>query len=68
MYPKLVFDLKKFQQNLDAVATITKDHGNCTLMIVTKGVCADPELCKLIAKDPRVDFMADSRVKNIASY
>ncbi|MGI6212188.1 MAG: ornithine racemase Orr [Anaerovoracaceae bacterium] len=68
MYPKLVINLKKLQQNLDAVATITKDHGNCSLMIVTKGVCADHELAKLLAQDPKVDYMADSRVKNLASY
>lgn len=68
MYPKLVVDLKKLQGNLDAVAEITKDHGGCSLMIVTKGMCADPEMCRMIAADPKVDFMADSRVKNIAGY
>ncbi|MBQ1470733.1 ornithine racemase Orr [Eubacterium sp. AB3007] len=68
MYPKMVVNLKKLQQNLDAVAAITKDRGACSLMIVTKGMCADPEMAKMIAADPKVDYMADSRVKNIASY
>lgn len=68
MYPKLVVDLKKLQGNLEAVASITKDHGNCTLMIVTKGLCADKEMAKLVAANPKVDFMADSRVQNLASY
>ncbi len=68
MYPRLVIDLKKLQQNLDAVSVITKDHGNCSLMIVTKGLAADPEMCRLVASDPKVDYMADSRVKNLASY
>lgn len=68
MYPKLVIDLKKLQGNLDAVAEITKDRGGCSLMIVTKGLCADPEMAGLVARDPKVDYMADSRVKNLASY
>lgn len=68
MYPKLVIDLNKLQGNLNAVAKITKDHGNCSLMIVTKGLCADAEMAAMVAKDPKVDFMADSRVKNIAGY
>ena len=68
MYPKLIIDLKKLQQNLDACAAITKDHGNCSLMIVTKGVCADAEMMKMLIADPKVDYLADSRVKNIATY
>ena len=68
MYPKLVVNLKKLEDNLNAVADITKDHGNCSLMIVTKGLCADPEMVKMVASNPKVDFLADSRVKNIATY
>lgn len=68
MYPRLVVDLKKIGQNLDAVAKITKDDGNCSLMIVTKGLCADSEMAKLIANHPKVDLMADSRVMNIKTY
>ena len=33
MYPKLVVNLKKLEDNLNAVATITKDHGNCVKVI-----------------------------------
>lgn len=68
MYPRLIIDLKKLNSNLDAVAKITKDDGNCSLMIVTKGLCANPQMVKLVAEHKSVDFMADSRVKNIASY
>ena len=68
MYPKLVIDLKKLQGNLDAVAEITKTRGGCSLMIVTKGLSADPEMSKLVASDPKVDYMADSRWQNLASY
>jgi len=68
MYPKLIIDLKKLTDNLEAVANITKEEGACSLMIVTKGLCADPQMVKLVAEHKAVDFMADSRVKNIASY
>lgn len=37
-------------------------------MIVTKGLCADPEMAKLVANHPAVDYMADSRVMNIRTY
>ncbi|MHC1723452.1 MAG: ornithine racemase Orr [Aminipila sp.] len=68
MYPRLIIDLKKLNSNLDAVAKITKEEGKCSLMIVTKGLCADPQMVKLVAEHKAVDFMADSRVKNIATY
>lgn len=68
MFPKLIIDLKKLQQNLDAVSEITKDRGNCSLMIVTKGLCADPKFAELVANHPKVDYMADSRVQNLESY
>jgi len=68
MYPKLVIDLKKLEGNLNAVAEITKGHGGCSLMIVTKGLCADPEMVKMVAENPQPDYLADSRVKNIATY
>lgn len=68
MFPRLIIDKSKLQGNLNAVAKITKEKGGCTLMIVTKGLCADPEMVKLAASHPQVDFLADSRVKNIATY
>ena len=68
MFPKLIINLKKLQQNLDAVSEITKDRGNCSLMIVTKGLCADPKFAELVANHPKVDYMADSRVQNLESY
>ncbi len=68
MYPRLVVDLKKLEGNLEAVADITKKKAGCSLMIVTKGLCADPEMVKLLGESPEVDFVADSRVKNIATY
>lgn len=68
MYPKLQINLKKLEDNLNACAAITKERGGCSLMIVTKGLCADKEMVKMVAENPHVDFIADSRVKNIASF
>ena len=68
MYPRLVIDIKKLEDNVKTLAAITKDDGSCSLMIVTKGLCADLEMVKMLAKRPEVDFVADSRIKNIKSY
>ena len=68
MYPRLIVDINKLRSNLDAVAAITKDQGGCSLMIVTKGLCADPEMAKMVAEHPAVNYMADSRVANIKTY
>ena len=68
MYPRLIVDINKLRSNLDAVAAITKDQGSCSLMIVTKGLCADHEMAKMVAEHPAVDYMADSRVANIKTY
>lgn len=68
MYPKVTIDLSKLKNNLDAVSKITKNDGGCSLMIVTKGMCADAKLVEMLAENPNVDFVADSRIKNIATY
>lgn len=68
MYPKLTIDIQKLKNNLDSVAKITKEQGGCSLMIVTKGLCADPVMTEMVMRHPAVDFLADSRIKNIASY
>lgn len=68
MYPRLVIDIKKLEDNVKTLAAITTDDGNCSLMIVTKGLCADLEMVKMLAGRPEVDFVADSRLKNIKSY
>jgi len=68
MYPQISINLKKLRKNLDAVAKTTKEDGKCSMMVVTKAVCADEEVVKMIADTPAVDFLADSRISNIASY
>ena len=56
MYPRLVVDLKKLRSNLDACAKIVKEDGGCSLMIVTKGLCADPEMARRVADHPAVEY------------
>ncbi len=67
MYPRLVIDIDKLRNNLDAVAKITKDDGNCSMMIVTKAVCADEKVVEMIAQHPQVDYIADARILNLKS-
>ena len=68
MYPKLLIDLDKLRANIDAVAKITKDDGGCSLMIVTKCLCAERRVAEMITAHPRVDYLADSRIRNIKKY
>ena len=69
MYPKVKINIDQLMKNLDAISEITKDRGHCsTMAIVTKVICADPHIVKKIVEHPRVDFVADSRMQNIASY
>jgi len=66
MYPQLVIDLKKIKNNLDKILEMVKNAG-CSLMIVTKGYCADDEIYKILEASD-VDFLADSRIQNLKKY
>jgi len=66
MYPRLMIDLKKIKNNLDKITEMVKKSG-CSLMIVTKGYCADLEIYKLL-EDSDIDYLADSRIQNLKKY
>lgn len=66
MYPRLVTDLKKIKNNLDKITEMVKGAG-CSLMIVTKGYCADMEIYKLL-ENSKIDYLADSRIQNLKKY
>lgn len=68
MYPRLNIDLTKLKENLNAVSRITKQQGGCSMMIVTKGLCAEPGLANLLLSHPEVDIIADSRIQNIKIF
>jgi ornithine racemase len=67
VYPQLIIDLKKLNENLEVVSRIARD-GECSLMIVTKSFCADQRMVGEILKSDSVDYLADSRMKNISTY
>lgn len=66
MYPRLVTDLKKVKNNLDKITEMVKGAG-CSLMIVTKGYCADMEIYRLL-ENSEIDYLADSRIQNLKKY
>ena len=65
MYPRLVMNIEKLGRNIDAVAEIASGRGGCSLMIVTKALCADEKVVRMIAEHPAVSYIADSRTQNI---
>lgn len=66
MYPNLVIDLKKIENNLNIISEMVKSV-DCSLMIVTKGYCADSEINNIL-ENSDIDFLADSRVQNLKKY
>lgn len=66
MYPRLVIDLIKVKNNLDRTIEMVKGSGS-SLMIVTKGYCADMEIYKLL-EESNIDYLADSRIQNLKKY
>lgn len=63
-YPKLTFDLNKIKNNIDILGeTLKKD--NLSMMIVTKSFLADTKVTPVIDANPYVDYLADSRVRNL---
>lgn len=66
MYPRLVIDLNKIKNNLDKITEMVKGSGS-SLMIVTKGYCADMEIYKIL-DNSNIDYLADSRIQNLKKY
>jgi len=64
MYPRINIDMKKLEQNLDALTSmfLSKDM---KLMIVTKVVCADNKIVEMISQNDCVKYYADSRIENL---
>ena len=66
MYPRVKIDLNKIKHNLNRITSIV-NKANCSIMIVTKVVCADKEIVKVVEQNENVEFFADSRIDNLAS-
>lgn len=67
MYPRLLINLNKIEHNLQVITDKVTDSG-CSIMIVTKVVCADSEILKIVEKNNKVKYLADSRIENIITY
>jgi predicted amino acid racemase len=66
MYPRLIIDLNKIENNLNKTIEMVASAG-CSLMIVTKGYCADMEIYKIL-NESNIDYIADSRIQNLKKY
>ncbi|MDR2795408.1 MAG: alanine/ornithine racemase family PLP-dependent enzyme, partial [Spirochaetaceae bacterium] len=67
IFPALIIDMEKLRQNLETVTRTVKNSG-CSVMIVTKGFCADSRITRMLLSDHAVDYLADSRIQNIKTY
>ena len=63
-YPKVTCDLNKLLENVNAAADLMHEGGR-TLAAVTKSFCADAPIVEMLERS-RCDWIADSRVKNLA--
>ena len=68
MNPKLIINLGKLHHNAKFLADLCHKNG-VTLTAVTKVFCADQRMVsELLRAGGGVDYLADSRLENIASY
>jgi len=63
MYPRIVINTEKYRHNLKVIKNLASRHG-LSMMAVTKVFCAVKPLTDVL-KEERVDFIADSRLKNL---
>lgn len=63
MYPKIIIDLNKLQDNAFAAKELCA-KGNCRTSLVTKAFSADSEITKVL-DDVGVEYLADSRTANL---
>ncbi|MEG1894227.1 MAG: alanine/ornithine racemase family PLP-dependent enzyme [Clostridia bacterium] len=63
-YPLITADLVKLKHNIDKLCALCHANG-LTMAAVTKCVCAQPRITELI-NTTDVDFIADSRILNLA--
>lgn len=63
MYPRLEIDIDKLKNNAEVVVKKCKDN-NVQVAMVTKVYCAIPEVVEELV-NTGIDYIADSRVKNL---
>jgi predicted amino acid racemase len=60
-------NVRKLEENLDTLSGAAHGAG-CSLAIVSKVFCADPDIVNMLLRRPDIEFLADSRVRNLATY
>jgi len=63
MYPRIVFDLAKLEENVNRMVTACHERG-ISCGFVTKCICADGEAVAML-QNTGIAFLADSRVENL---
>ncbi|MDR2166217.1 MAG: alanine/ornithine racemase family PLP-dependent enzyme [Clostridiales bacterium] len=66
MNPRLIINLEKLVHNANFLSQLCHKHG-VSFAAVTKVFCADPQMVAALAP-LNIDFLADSRLENIAAY
>ncbi len=64
MFPRVIIDKEKYRNNLKRMLDISHKRG-ISVMAVSKVFCADQSLIDVINEE-NVDFIADSRIQNLA--
>lgn len=64
MYPRIIFDLAKLEENVSRMADACHERG-LSCGFVTKCICADKRAADML-QQTAVDFLADSRIENLA--
>lgn len=65
MFPRILIDLNKYRHNVKEM--LNQCHkNNQKMMAVTKVFCADHELVNVLVEE-KVDYIADSRIENLAT-
>lgn len=66
MYPQLTIDLNKIKANADTLSRLCAQH-HIKIMAVTKSFCGDLRIVQALS-ETSIDYLADSRIQNLAKY
>lgn len=65
MYPRILINKEKFRHNLKTLLNMAHNRG-ISVMGVSKVFCADHNLVNIFIEE-KIDYIADSRIENLAS-
>lgn len=67
MYPKLIIDLEKLNHNIGILTRKMKIH-HLSITAITKLYGADEKIVDLFETMPEIEYLGDSRIKNLMRY